>query len=47
LGEPERSESPGEQELPTRINPPGSNEGDGFSGGGKPLKRRCKAVKVS
>jgi len=44
-GEPERSESPGEHAPPSRTNPPGGNQGDGFSGGGKPLKRRCKAVR--
>jgi hypothetical protein len=36
----------GEQELPTWINDPGSAKGDGFSGGLKPLERRCKAEQV-
>lgn len=45
-GEPERSESPREQEPPTRANPPGGTKGDGFPGGIKPLKRRCKAEGV-
>jgi hypothetical protein len=36
----------GEQELPTWINDSGSAKGDGFSGGRKPLKRRCKAEQV-
>jgi hypothetical protein len=45
-GEPERSEGPGEHEPLARFNPPGSTEGDGFSGGIKPLKRRCKAEGV-
>jgi len=45
-GEPERSESPREHQPPTRANPPGGRQGDGFSGGIKPLKRRCMAVEV-
>jgi hypothetical protein len=45
-GEPERSESPREQEPLTRVNPPGGTKGDGFPGGIKPLKRRCKAEVV-
>jgi hypothetical protein len=45
-GEPERSEHPREHEPLTRVNPPGGTKGDGFSGGIKPLKRRCKAEGV-
>jgi hypothetical protein len=45
-GEPERSESPGEQLPLVRVNPPGGIEGDGFSGGTNPLKRRCEAEVV-
>jgi hypothetical protein len=43
---PERSEVPGEQELPTRLKYSGSAKGDGFFGGRKPLERRCKAEQV-
>jgi len=46
-GEPERSQSPREQEPPTRANPPGGTKGDGFPGGSKPLKRRYEAEGVS
>jgi hypothetical protein len=42
-GEPERSQVPREQEVPSWTNPPGGNKGHGFSGGIKPLKRRLKA----
>jgi len=45
-GEPERSESPREHRPPARINIPGGTKGDGFPGGIKPLKRRCKAEGV-
>jgi hypothetical protein len=45
-GEPERSESPGEQELPARNKHSGGRKGDGFSGGKKPLERGCKAEQV-
>lgn len=45
--EPERSESPREQEVPTRTKPSGSEEGHGFSGGRKTLRRRYEAGKVS
>jgi hypothetical protein len=38
--------SPGEQELPARNKHSGSAKGDGFFGGRKPLKRRCKAEQV-
>ena len=45
-GEPERlEESLGEQVSPIRCKRPGSEKGDGFSGGMKPLKRRCQACK--
>jgi len=40
---PERSKSSGEHEVPTRPNPLGSNQGHGFLGESKPLKRRYEA----
>jgi hypothetical protein len=46
VGEPGRSEGPREHEPPTRANTSGSTKEDGFSGGRKPLKRRCKAEGV-
>lgn len=45
-GEPARSESPGEHEVPTRAKDSGSREGHGFSDGRKPLKHRGKVVEV-
>jgi len=41
-GEPERSESSREQEVPVRTNHSGSKKGHGFLGGSKPLERRGK-----
>jgi len=43
-GEPERSKSLGEQKSPTRAKPLGSEKGNGFSGGMKPLKHRYQVV---
>jgi hypothetical protein len=45
-GAPKRSESPREQEVPTRTKPSGSKEGHGLLDGIKPLKRRCQAHEV-
>lgn len=45
-GEPERSKSSGEQQVPTRTNHSGGNEGHGFPGGRKPLERGGKVVRV-
>jgi hypothetical protein len=42
-GEPERSQVPREHEVPSWTNPPGGNQGHGFSRGSKPLKRQLKA----
>jgi len=44
--EPERSESPREQEVLTRTKHLGSREGYGFFGGRKALRRRYEAGKV-
>jgi len=45
-GEPERSESSGEQKVPTRAKDLGSKKGHGFPGGRKPLEHRGKVVMV-
>jgi len=45
-GEPERSESSREQQVPTRANHLGGSKGHGFLGGSKPLERRGEAVRV-
>ena len=45
-GAPKRPESPGKQEVPTRIKPSGSKEGHGLLDGNKPLERRCQAHEV-
>jgi hypothetical protein len=44
-GAPERSESLGEHEVPTRPNPLGSREGHGFFGERNPLKRRYQVLR--
>jgi hypothetical protein len=46
VGEPERSESSGEQQVPTRAKHLGSEEGHGFPGGSKPLERRGEVLGV-
>jgi hypothetical protein len=46
VGKPERSESSGEQVVPTRTNPSGRKKvGHSFLGGIKPLERRYKVRK--
>jgi len=45
-GSAPEARSPREQELPARTKPSGSREGDGSSGGRKPLKRGYQAEKV-
>jgi hypothetical protein len=44
-GEPERSKGPGEQGPRPGVNTRGARKGYGFSGGMKPLKRRCEVVR--
>jgi hypothetical protein len=43
-GEPGRWRTPGEHTAPIRLNRPEGNEGHGFPGGMKPLKRRYEAL---